>query len=71
MHFTKGQAKCRTQENIHPEIEVSKERVQQNITLQGDTGKKGGVIMRNMECKLAFAVLGIGLTESKMCQESI
>lgn len=27
---------------ISTEIEVSKERVQQNITLQGDTGKKGG-----------------------------
>lgn len=64
MYFTRGQAKYRTQENS-TEIEVSKEGGEQPITQQGDTGKKGGVSMRNMESKLAFAVLGIDLTESK------
>lgn len=56
---------------ISTEIEVSKEREEQNITLQGDTGKKGGVTTRKMESKLAFAVLGIDLTERKRCQESV
>lgn len=64
MYFTRGQAKYRTQENS-TEIEVSKEGGEQTITQQGDTGKKDGVTMRNMGKKLAFAVLGIDLTESK------
>lgn len=58
MNFTRRKAKYRTQKKS-TEIEVSKERGEQNITLQGDTGKKGGVTMRKMESKFAFAVLAL------------